>query len=168
VKFIVVCFHSISDFLPVLVITAVTKLQTLVPIAWIFVYLGYLFIFLSRDLEPSVYVRRAGETDLFLGFALYFGVWVSILGGGFVNDSAYTCSADAVSKLKYQSDGNMSVADNLLHYRYFEYHRMNVLMRLDVLRNTSGFKFFGSIVSVQKAIAVGSIIITIMNAKAFN
>ena len=60
----------------------------------------------------------------------------------------------------------MSAADNLTHRRYFEGHRMNALLRMGVLRETSGFTFAGAVVSVQKSLAVGSVLVTIMNYKA--
>jgi len=82
-----------------------------------------------------------------------------------VNDNGYSCCARAISALKYQDNDAMSAADNLTHRRYFEGHRMNALLRMDVIQSTSGFTFAGAVLSVQKAFAVGSVLVTIMNMK---
>jgi hypothetical protein len=104
-----------------------------------------------------------GFSAMVSGYVVYASIWFTIIGAGYVNDSGHNGCALAVAALKYQDSKDMSAADNLMRRRYFEDHRVDVLRRMDAIANTSGLKFVGSVITVQKALAVGSVLITIMN-----
>ena len=142
-------------------INHIARVFTIVPYAWLGMSQSYYLLNLDREEFKSVAI-----VNLCFGYMLYGVVWLSIMGAGFVNDNGYFCCARAISALKYQDNEGMSAADNLTHRRYLEGHRMNALLRMDVLRETSGFTFAGAVVSVQKSFAVGSVLVTIMNYKA--
>jgi len=144
-------------------INHIARVFTIVPYAWLIV--SYMYMYgIPSSTTPDL--RSAAISSICFGYVLYGVVWLSIMAAGYVNDNGYFCCARAISVLKYQDNEDISAVDNLTHRRYFEGHRMNALLRMDVLRETSGFTFAGAAVFVQKSFAVGSVLVTIMNYKA--
>lgn len=93
---------------------------------------------------------------------LYFAVvWITIVAGGYVNDNSYRVCVTKIATLKY-----ISTSENQQGEKNFEECRLNILQRMAVISSISGIKFAGIHLTTQKAIAVGSVLFTLMTALA--
>jgi hypothetical protein len=97
-----------------------------------------------------------------VGLAFYLVIWLSIAAGGFVNDSGYYLCALAVSELVFTDDESQTAEKNAYDKEKFQRLRNEALNRMDVIRSTTGINFAGVLLSVQKSVAIGSLLLTLM------
>jgi hypothetical protein len=119
-------------------------------------------MFLNSPL-PSPRALQVGAASLVvLGLAFYLVIWLSIAAGGYVNDSGYYLCALAVSELVFTDDECQAAEKNSYDKEKFEKLRNNALHRMDVIRSTTGINFAGMLLSVQKSVTIGSLLLALM------
>lgn len=133
----------------------ITRVITCIPVAYLYVYLG-LSLIANEDISSSR--STSGYALVFTGMFFYLEIWLSVASGGFVNDFAYRKAARNIIAIEYMPDPSMSKTE-------FDMYRVNTLQRMKFIGETYGIKFAGVTLSIQKAISVGSILITIMFLK---
>jgi len=129
----------------------IIRVVTCIPVAYIIVANG---AFLGG---------MKGKALVFMGFLFYGLVWFSVAAGGFVNDKGYMLCVEKVGSIAYQKDASLNEEENLRASNMFRFRRMEVLMRMEIIKSTNGIKFAGILLTVQKAVAVGSILLTFIS-----
>jgi len=131
-----------------------------VPYAWYLTSVGRYVYVQFKEVNDEV---AQGALFLFVvGMSFYVLTWISIAAGGVVNDLGYTWSARKVSALFYVNNDSLPAEENQRNKARFEMLRVDALIRMDVVRSTTGIMFAGVILSVQKAVAIGSVLLTLM------
>jgi len=127
----------------------IVRVATTVPVAYVFMHVG---------------AQAAGSFGLIVfavGMLFYGTVWFSIVVGGYVNDNGYERALQKMNAIRCQNDTSLSEAENQKRKTNFKLHRIDALMRLEGIRMTSGIHFAGVILSTQKAVALGSVLVTL-------
>jgi len=138
----------------------IIRVITTAPYAWYLVSVGR---FMHKQFAGVNDEVATGAIFLsIIGLAFYLITWVSIAAGGVVNDVGYTLSARGISELVYKDDYALTPEKNQYEKDRFEKLRVDVLFRMQVMRSTTGIMFAGILLSVQKAVAVGSVLLTLM------
>ena len=118
---------------------------------------------IASGLEHNQLTSLASYAFIFCGVAFFFMMWLSVAAGGFVNDYVYKLCAKAVVELTFVDNPALTEEENLMDLNAFEGRRMQVLLNMAVVSAIHGIKFSGVILSTQRAITVGSILVTIMS-----
>jgi hypothetical protein len=153
------------------------RVLTCIPLAYLYVYVGLLISGISsdsavneKDLFTNSKQKVFSYVMLVIGLLFYSLVWLSVAYGGYVNDQAVRRASKNILQVKYKNknknknEEKYKVLDNIdtrLKYE-FDFTQIRILSIIKTIGETEGIKFIGVVLSIQNALSIGSILITII------